>query len=64
MPLVAAWLDNAEATRSIMKSRYAHLTDEQLLEVLVQPYANECDAARLSGPRRVPCGSAGSRAAA
>jgi carbonic anhydrase len=35
MPLVRAWLDNAEATRRIAKARYAHLTGKDLLEVMV-----------------------------
>jgi carbonic anhydrase len=35
MPIVAAWLANAEATRRIVKSRYGHLSGAELLEVLV-----------------------------
>jgi carbonic anhydrase len=35
MPVVATWLDNAEATRRIAKTRYAHLQGEELLEVVV-----------------------------
>lgn len=35
MPLVKSWLDNAEATRRIAQSRYAHLSGQELLEVVV-----------------------------
>ncbi|HEY6880950.1 MAG TPA: carbonic anhydrase [Polyangiales bacterium] len=35
MPLMKAWLDNAEATRRIAKARYSHLTGPDLLEVIV-----------------------------
>ena len=35
LPLVKQWLDNAEATRRIAKTRYAHLEGEDLLEVVV-----------------------------
>ena len=35
MPIVATWLANAEATRRIVASRYAHLKGSELLEVTV-----------------------------
>jgi carbonic anhydrase len=35
MPIVAAWLQNAEATRRIAKKTYGHLTGKDLLEVMV-----------------------------
>jgi carbonic anhydrase len=35
MPIVKAWLDNAEATRRIAKDRYGHLSGPDLLEVVV-----------------------------
>jgi carbonic anhydrase len=35
MPIVKAWLDNAEATRRITKARYGHLSGADLLEVVV-----------------------------
>lgn len=35
MPIVAAWLANAEATRRIAKTRYQDLRGDDLLEVLV-----------------------------
>ncbi|MET0340985.1 MAG: carbonic anhydrase [Polyangiales bacterium] len=35
MPVVAAWLQNAEATRRIARDRYAHLSGPDLLEVMV-----------------------------
>jgi carbonic anhydrase len=35
MPIVATWLENAEATRRIMHSNYKHLSGDDLLEVVV-----------------------------
>jgi carbonic anhydrase len=35
MPIVAAWLAHAEATRRIAKKSYAHLAGDELLEVMV-----------------------------
>ncbi|MET0284035.1 MAG: carbonic anhydrase [Polyangiales bacterium] len=35
MPLVKAWLDNAEATKRIARTRYGHLSGQELLEVVV-----------------------------
>ena len=32
---MAAWLQNAESTRRIVRDRYAHLTGSDLLEVMV-----------------------------
>lgn len=35
LPIVRTWLDNAEATRRIMRSTYSHLSGDELLEVVV-----------------------------
>jgi len=35
MPIVKTWLEYAEATRRIAADRYAHLTGDELLEVVV-----------------------------
>jgi carbonic anhydrase len=35
MPIVRAWLDHAEATRRIARKSYAHLSGNDLLEVMV-----------------------------
>jgi carbonic anhydrase len=35
LPIVAAWLGNAEATRRIARASYGHLSGDALLEVLV-----------------------------
>jgi carbonic anhydrase len=36
MPAVAEWLRNAEATRRIIRSKYAHLTGEALLDAAIE----------------------------
>ncbi len=36
MPVVADWLRNAEATRRIVRSKYAHLTGDALLDVATE----------------------------
>ena len=35
MPIVATWLENADATRRIAKKTYGHLSGDDLLEVIV-----------------------------
>ena len=35
LPAVAAWLKHAETTRRIVKSKYAHLSGEALLQAAV-----------------------------
>jgi carbonic anhydrase len=35
MPIVATWLENAEATRRIVRANYGHLTGDELLEAAV-----------------------------
>jgi carbonic anhydrase len=35
MPIVATWLNNAEATRRIVRASYSHLSGDELLEVVV-----------------------------
>jgi carbonic anhydrase len=36
MPAVAEWLKHAEATRRIIRSKYSHLTGEQLLDAAIE----------------------------
>jgi carbonic anhydrase len=35
MPIVATWLENAEATRRIIRASYGHLSGDELLEIVV-----------------------------